>query len=132
MNLVTGLGVNLAVPLVGVTAFVAFCRRMRRSGIRSPPFLSYLILFSTFGGWLMVSLTALFWQWSGMAFMGVFYLLLIAPLLTAGIAFNLRNVRAVSDYHRNAFVASVAYSCVMLPTARLIGLRIIARLAGAA
>jgi hypothetical protein len=80
----------------------------------TPPFLSYFILFATFGGWLMVGLTALFWKWSGMASLGVFSLVLVAPFVTAGAAFSLRSRHTLSGFHRNAYIASVAYSALML------------------
>ncbi len=47
-----------------------------------------------------------------MASLGVFYLMLVAPFLTAGTAFGLRYRRSLSPFHRNAYVVSVAYSCV--------------------
>jgi hypothetical protein len=49
-----------------------------------------------------------------MASLGVFYLLFVAPLITAGAALNLRNRRALSGFHRSAYIASIAYSGLML------------------
>jgi hypothetical protein len=114
MDLVAAIGVNFVVPLLGVVVFILLCRRMQRTQVQSPPFFSYFILFVTFGGWLMVFLTDLFWKWSGMASLGVFYLLFVAPLITAGAALNLRNRRALSGFHRSAYIASIAYSGLML------------------
>lgn len=78
--------------------------------MQSPPIFPYLILFSAIGGWLLIFLTALFWRWSGMASLGVVYLLLIVPILTAVAAFRLRMHRVLSAFHQTAFVASIAYS----------------------
>jgi hypothetical protein len=114
MNWVTAIGIHLLVPLLGVVVFALFCRWMRQTHVRSPPYLSYFILFATFGGWLMVGLTALFWKWSGMASLGVFSLVLVAPFVTAGVAFRLRNRRALSAFHRSAYIASIAYSGLAL------------------
>jgi hypothetical protein len=108
-KIIAGIGVNILVPLLGLLAFVLLCRRMRRAQIHSPPFSYYFILFATYGGWLMVLLTALFWEWSGMASLGVLYLVLIAPFVTAGIAFSLRSSHALSVFHRVAFIASIIY-----------------------
>ncbi len=63
---------------------------------------------------MLVVLTALFWEWSGLASIGVFYLLLVAPLVTAAFAMTLRRQRAVSAYHRNVFVVSIGYTGLML------------------
>jgi fructose-specific phosphotransferase system IIC component len=114
MNWVAAIGIYFFIPLLGVIVFALLCRWMRRTHLQSPPFLSYFILFATFGGWLLVCLTALFWKWSGMASLGVFSLVLVAPFVTAGVAFSLRSRRALSGFHRYAYIASVAYSASTL------------------
>jgi hypothetical protein len=88
MNWMTAIAINLLVPLLGVVIFALLCRKMRRTHVPAPPFFSYFVLFATFGGWLMVCLTALFWKWSGLASLGVFSLILVAPFVTAGMAFT--------------------------------------------
>jgi hypothetical protein len=114
LQMISFLGIHVLIPLLGLTVFVLLCRKMQRT-IQSPPFVSYFILFATLGGWLMVSLTALFWRWSGMASLGVAALILVAPFVTAGAAINLRNRRTLSAFHRGAYFASIAYSCLTLP-----------------
>ena len=115
-ELITGIGIHLVVPLLGVIVFLVLCRRMQHTQIPSPPFLSYFILFATFGSWLMVCLTALFWTWSGMASLAVFGLMLVAPFVTAGIALYLYlwDRHNLSAYHRGAYLASIAYSCLVV------------------
>jgi len=113
---IAAIGVNILVPLLGVILFVLLCRRIRRARIQPPPFGQYFILFVAYGGWLMVLLTALFWEWSGIASLGFFYLVLIAPFLTAGAAFSLRRRYASSVFHRVAFIASLVYSGLMVVT----------------
>jgi hypothetical protein len=113
-KVVAAIGVNILVPLVGVVAFVLLCRRMSRTHLQSPPFFPYFILFATTGGWLVVFLTALFWEWSGMASLGVFYLVFVAPFVTAGAAFSLRQSVTLSVFHRVAYVASIVYSGLLL------------------
>jgi len=61
----------------------------------------------------MVALTAIFWEWSGMASLGVFYLALIAPFVTAAAAWNLRRRRDLSVFHKSAFIAGTAYSAAI-------------------
>ena len=109
------IGIHVLVPLLGLTVLALLCRRMQRTHIQSPPFLSWLVLFATFGGWLMVCLTALFWQWSGMASLGVAMLVLVAPFVTAGVAISLRSRQTLSTFHRGAYFASIAYCCLTLP-----------------
>jgi len=127
-KVITAVAIHLLVPLLGVAAFLLLCRRMRRAQIPSPPFFSYFVLFGTFGGWLLVLLTALFWEWSGMASIGVFSLVLVAPLVTATLALSLWRRRALSAFHRRAFAASVAYSGFMLASVlSWLGFRFLAR-----
>jgi hypothetical protein len=115
-KLITAVAIHLLVPFVGVVAFLLLCRRMSRAHIPSPPYFSWFVLFGTFGGWLLVVLTALFWEWSGMASIGVLGLALVAPFVTAALALSLRTRRALSQFHQGAFAASVGYSCLMLVT----------------
>ncbi len=106
--------IYLLVPFLGAGAFLLLCRRMARLRIPSPPYWPWFILAGAFGGWLLVVLTALWWQWSGMASIGVFTLVLIAPVVAAALALRLRESRTLSRFHRRAFVAAVGYSLSML------------------
>ena len=113
-KIIAAVGVNILVPLLGVIVFILLCRRMKRTHIQSPPFLYYFILFATYGGWLMVLLTALFWEWSGMASFGMLYLLLVAPVLTGVMFWKLRSKRTLSTFHQCAFLLSGAYTCFVI------------------
>jgi hypothetical protein len=127
-ELATAVGIHLLVPFAGVIGFVFLCRRMFLESIPSPPYFSWFVLFGTFGGWLLVVLTALFWKWSGMASIGIFALALVAPFVTAALAWSLRSRRALSRFHRRAFTASVAYSLVMfIAVASWLGIQTLAR-----
>jgi hypothetical protein len=113
--MISFIGIHVLVPLVGLTVFALLCRKMQRAHIQSPPFFSWLVLFATFGGWVMVCLTALFWEWSGMASLGVAVLILVAPFLTAAVAISLRKRQTLSAFHRGAYFAGIAYCCLTLP-----------------
>jgi len=104
------IGVNLLAPALGVIVFVLLCRRMQRMNIQSSPDVQCAFLFLTYGGWLMVLLTGLFWEWSGIASLGAFYLILVAPFVMAGVALSLRRSYGLSVFHRVAFIASIVYS----------------------
>jgi hypothetical protein len=105
-----GLVINLLVPLLGVIVFGLLCRKMNHATVPSPPYFTYFILFSVFGGWLVTALTVLFWMWSGMSSVGMLYLVGIAPFITALLAFRLRKQRAISGFHSWAYIVSLAYS----------------------
>jgi hypothetical protein len=105
--------IYILVPIIGVLAFWLLIRKMRGKGVVSPPEIPFFILFFTFGGWLQVLLTAWLWEWSGLASIGTLYLILIAPVITAVMSWRLRTTVTLSAYHRLAFLASGAYTCII-------------------
>jgi hypothetical protein len=80
----------------------------------SPPAVPFFVLFFTLGGWLLVLLTAWFWEWSGLASLGMLYLIFIAPVLTAVLSWRLRAQRNLSKFHTCAFYLSGAYTCFIV------------------
>jgi hypothetical protein len=107
-----GLALNFLPPLAGVAVYLWLCTRMTWAGVRSPPYLPLFILFFNYGGLMMVLLTVLFWEWSGMASIGFFYLVLVAPITMLGVAIAVYYRRSLSWYHRVAFVLSIIYCCL--------------------
>jgi hypothetical protein len=101
--------IHLVVPLAGLGLFLILRRRMLNAHIEEPPVILFFILFATYGALLVLILTALFWLWSGMATLGLAYLILVAPLLTLGLAVVLYRRRRISGYHTAAFWMSVGY-----------------------
>lgn len=84
---------------------------MRKSGVKEPPFVPLFILFGAYGGWLLIFLTFRFWYWSGMASLGFFGLILVAPVVAFGLSVYLFQQRKLSKYHYGSFLASVGYVC---------------------
>ena len=107
------IGIHVLVPSIGLICFGMLTHQMRRYKIPSPPILAWFLLFATFGGWVLVFLTGLFWRWSGMATIGVCYLIFAAPVITALLAWNLRH-RRISIYHRSAFFVSLGYTTLVM------------------
>jgi hypothetical protein len=116
MELVRAILVNFAVPLAGLKVFLSPRGRMLERQIERPPIVPLFIIFATYGGLLMVVLTVLFWRWSGMASLGVFYLVLAAPIAMTVLAVMLFRQRRLSPYHFGSFIASGIYPCVVVPT----------------
>jgi len=86
MELVRAILVNFVVPLAGLKLFLSLRERMLEEQIERPPLIPLFIIFATYGGLLVVVLTVLFWRWSGMASLGVFYLVLVAPVAMTVLA----------------------------------------------
>ena len=115
MEMVRAILIHLVVPLAGIGLFLTLRRRMLDARIEEPPVVLFFILFATYGALLVLILTALFWKWSGMATLGLAYLILAAPILTLGLAVALYRRRRISGYHTGAFWMSVSYvPCLLL------------------
>ncbi len=64
---------------------------------------------TTYGGWLLVVLTAAFWYWSGAATLGMAYLLVLVPLVTMTIAFFSYRTRRASRVQAAIFWRATVY-----------------------
>ena len=104
--------IYVLVPAVGLASFLQVCSHMRRSAVSQPPVAPWFWLYFSYGGLLLVILTAAFWKWSGMASLGVGYLILCAPILLAVQALRLRPQESLSSYHRIARRLSLGYVVV--------------------
>ena len=112
---ILGWAINGGLPLAGLALHLWLCWQMRLRAVPDWPRLPLFILIVTYGGWLMVGLTLLFWEWSGLAGMGFFYLVLGAPLISGVVAWGLRGQRHLSPFHRWVFRASAVYAATMAP-----------------
>ncbi len=116
MELVRAILVNFVVPLAGLKVLLSLRERMFERQIERPPVVPLFIIFATYGGLLVVVLTILFLRWSGMASVGVFYLVLVAPIAMTVLAVMLFRQRRLSPYHFGSFIASGIYPCVVVPS----------------
>lgn len=114
--------IHLIVPIAGILCFLKIRDDMLEKEIVSPPIIQLFVIFATYGGLLLVFLTALFWYWSGMATLGFFYLLFLAPVVMLALAYQLYSERKLSKFHRATFTASVLYPVII---ATIIGVLVI-------
>jgi len=94
------------VPLVGLVSFLALFTHMRAGAVPRAPVLEFFFLHVAYGGALLVLLTDRFWKWSGLASVGVAFLLFAAPPLALFQAWMLRRSQRLSPYHRTAAALS--------------------------
>ena len=108
------IAIHILVPLLGILLYLMICRKMRIEKVQSPPVLELFFVFFTFGGVIIVLLTQFFWYWSGMASLGVFYLIFIAPLVLFFVDRN--NKTKTSKYHKwtSRAIKYYAYFVVVL------------------
>lgn len=106
------IAIYLLFPLTGLLLFWKIKRKMIVEQIVSPPVWETFIVFATYGALLLVVLTSLFWQWSGMASLGTFYLILGAPVAMGIIAYNQDKKKKISKYHEWVFRLSLLYFAI--------------------
>ncbi len=111
-EIIIALTIHLILPLTGLLYFLHLKKRMKIENTPNAPTLDLFILFSTYGGLLLVALTSLFWQWSGMASLGAFYLFFAAPIVLGIIAYRQRQTKSISKYHRWTYLSGLLYFAI--------------------
>lgn len=111
-EIIITLTIHLLLPLVGLFYFIRLRTRMKKEEIESAPVIELFIVFATYGGLLLVILTTFLWKWSGMASIGAFYLIFIAPVALGIIAYRHRKTKINSKYHRWTYLSGVLYFAI--------------------
>ena len=106
--------IHLAVPLAGVAWYVSLWKRLRGQGASAVFLHQLLLIFFCWGGLLLVVLTALFGQWSGLASAGAAFLITLAPLSLAIVAVSLFRSEQRSPAQRTALRACLSYFAALL------------------
>ena len=114
MSALIPIAIYVLVPFGGLRLYQTVDARMDRMNVPDPPRVVLGILFFNYGGLLLVILTDIFWYWSGLASLGVLYLIAVAPVILAGTTAGLYLKRNVSGFHKLAFAGSVAYVILSL------------------
>ncbi|MBA3882162.1 MAG: hypothetical protein H0X73_05440 [Chthoniobacterales bacterium] len=105
--------IHAAVPLFGIVAYIWLCRRLHLHGESPAVFALLFPLFCCWGGVLLVTLTALFWYWSGMASLGTFFLLLVSPFIFLPATIGLRRITRHPAVSEGAWYSCVLYYIVV-------------------
>ena len=106
------LTIYLIIPLIGLLYFIRIAKQMKMENIEIATLIELFIIFSTYGGLLLVALTAIFWQWSGKASLGTFYLILGAPIVMGFISYRNREKKLISKYHKWAYASGLLYFAI--------------------
>ena len=118
MGILRAILIHLVVPGAGVLLYLSLICWMLERQIKKPPAISFFIIFATWGTLLVLVLTRFFWYWSGMATLGLAYLIFLAPIVMGVIAVRIYLDRKQSHFHQAAFFASVSYvpiiACVIV------------------
>jgi hypothetical protein len=118
MNLASAVIIHIIVPIVGIVLFRWLKTQMYQTQQLVVSDLELALVLISYGGWVMVVLTKLFWYWSGAASLSLFYLLFIAPIIMLYLAWRLFRRRNQSSIHTGYFVACAGY--ILVPVSALI------------
>ncbi|MBK8874213.1 MAG: hypothetical protein IPN13_09935 [Bacteroidetes bacterium] len=109
---IIALSIHLILPLTGLLSFLRLKKQLKKENIPNAPITELFIIFATYGVLLLVVLTTLFWQWSGMASLGTFYLILAAPIVMGIIAYRHRQTKSISKYHYWTYLSGLLYFAI--------------------
>ena len=104
--------IHLAIPLIGLISYLDIITQTRRDKIENAPTISIFTIFTTYWLFFLVLLTFIFLEWSPIAGIATWYLVLAAPILMASIAVSNYKKMSVSKYHYWTFISSAF--CVVL------------------
>ena len=111
-EIIIALTIHLFIPLFGLLYFLQLKNRMKNENIQNAPTAELFIIFATYGGMFLVALTTLFWKWSGLASLGTFYLILVAPIVMGLIAYRNIKTKENSKYHNWTYKSALLYFAI--------------------
>jgi len=104
--------IYIILPLIGLGYYIYLALKMKAE-VKDPPYITVFSLFYIYGGLLVSLLTALFWKYSGMMTILVFFQTFAAPVIVIFIAILNYPKRQKSVYHRWSFYGASAYILIM-------------------
>ena len=108
-QLILAIIILIIIPFLGLLLFLRLRNRIKNERIIHPPTVAIFIIFITYGGLLLVVLTAFFLQWSGAASLGTFYLIFGAPIVMGYIAKKYYKHIKISTYHQLTYKLAIFY-----------------------
>lgn len=101
--------IYVLVPLIGIVGYVLLVKKMLKEEIPEPPIDGYFLLFGIYGVLLILMLTAFFWYYSGMAFLGGLAAIVIGPIISGVLAYRSYRQKGYSLYHFYLHWLSIVY-----------------------
>lgn len=109
IEIITVIIIHLLIPILGLLTYILLIRKIKKEKISNTPNIDLFLIFATYGGLLLVMLTAIFWEWSGMASLGTFYLIIGGPIVMGTIAYRNFKNKGISKYHMLTYRAGISY-----------------------
>ena len=108
-EIIIALTIHLILPLTGFLYYLRLKKKIKEENIQNAPTTELFIIFATYSGLLLVTMTTLFWKWSGMASLGTLYLILGAPITMGIIANKYKKSKTISKYNNWTYLSSLLY-----------------------
>ncbi len=109
--------VNIAIPLIGILIYFKLAKRITKKKINKPPILDLFFILMHYGVVLFMILIAFFEKSMGSLIAPIviimFYLILVAPIIMAIIAYIHYRKRQLSKYHIWVYSLSLFYVVIM-------------------
>ena len=105
--------IYVIVPLIGIAGYVLLVKKMLKEEIPEPPMDGYFLLFGIYGVLLVLMLTAFFWHYSGMAFLGGIAAIVIGPIISGVLAYRSYRQKGLSLYHFYLHWLSIVYLFIL-------------------
>ena len=109
VEIITIITLYLIIPFIGLLSFILLSQKIKRENIVNPPRFQLLLIFATYGVLLLIILIELVSLWSGLASLGVLYLIIGGPILMGIIAKRMHKNKLQSKYHLIVYRASLLY-----------------------
>ena len=110
----TALLIHIVIPVAGIWLYIRWRRKAQNAGAPQRFSVYLFVLFFVWGGTLLITLTSLFWYWSGMASLGTFFLLFASPFFMIPVLIGLWRMRAQFRPARLATAAGLLYYLVVV------------------
>ena len=103
--------IYLILPLIGLLIYVSIIKKIK---IETDFNFHLLLTFVTYGGLLLTILTTVFLKWSGLASLGVFYLIIVAPIVMGAIAYKNYKYKEASIYYKWIYRLGLIYPFLII------------------
>lgn len=107
-DLIVAGAAHIALIAIGLSAFFLVSGKLTAQLKHAPTYQLFLI-FGIYGGLSLMILHSLTWPYSGMAFLGYFATIIIAPIIAALVSYSLRQLRKESKSHQTLFLLGLLY-----------------------
>jgi hypothetical protein len=112
LSLIIPAVIYFIIPACGLVLFLVVRASAARRGIGDAPVRTIFLLFVSYGGLLLILLTDWLWYWSGMASLGVAFLIFVATPTLLLQTIRLWRVRRSSSYHFTAWIMAFAFPLI--------------------